>query len=477
MNKSTPIFLTLILAAGCVPAVDPEPIPIEQCDAVSYPSTTPATAPVSVVGDSFQDSDGRTVLLRGINVAGSSKVPDFMPITSAAMLDPLSDWGINTLRLIFTWEGFESTRCNFDETYLTYYEQVVEWAADRDMYVVVDFHQDAYSRYALEGCGEGFPLWSLSSMVSAATPDNGSACEDWGLMMSFSDDNKLLFDHFLEDREGVRGAFLDMIEAVSHRLSSHPNVIGYDILNEPWGNDAQLKSLFEDAALRIREHHPDAIIFVPAHALVSGFATNTMPKPGISNFAYSPHYYDPNTFFGTYSGTDVSVRLGTHLAKASAWSVPMFLGEFGVSPETADGDIYMENIYNWLDEQFVSSAQWDYEPNWDPVEKDGWNREDFSIADDMGQLRNNFVPRPYAQKTSGTPTFLSLTANGLTYQWNNSPAAGAAGTTEIFIPAGYDTGKSLTVISASATGCSISGQLISCQIDDAGPITITLLNP
>lgn len=49
MNKSIPIFLTLILAAGCLPADDP--IPIEQCDAVNYPSTTPAPALVSVVGD------------------------------------------------------------------------------------------------------------------------------------------------------------------------------------------------------------------------------------------------------------------------------------------------------------------------------------------------------------------------------------------------------------------------------------------
>jgi endoglycosylceramidase len=296
--------------------------------------------------------------------------------------------------------------------------------------------------------------------------------------MAFDQQNKTIWNSFHQNREGVRDAFLDMVEVVSHRLSVRPNVVGYDILNEPWGSDEEIRSLVEDAASVIRERHPEAILFVPAHALVSGLTDNTMDKPNFSNFAYAPHYYDPYVMLlEEYQGTDVSRRLDTHRQKAEEWGTPMFLGEFGATPHTTDVTAYIDAIYDWLDARFISSAHWNYEPNWDPVDKDGWNTEDFSIVDDTGALRANFVPRPYPAKTAGVPRAFSLDENGISYRWTNAPAAGDAGTTEIFLPASYAEDKTLTVDSPSATGCAVKERILSCKIADPGNVTITLTRP
>ena len=54
--------------------------------------------------------------------------------------------------------------------------------------MIIDFHQDAFSRFAVSGCGEGFPAWALPPAVKPATPDNGPACAQWAYKMTFDPD-------------------------------------------------------------------------------------------------------------------------------------------------------------------------------------------------------------------------------------------------------------------------------------------------
>ena len=137
-----------------------------------------ASSELRVDGSRFADGAGRTVILRGVGVGGNAKVPPFQAITSTSQLDPLPGWGVNAVRLLFTWEAYEPTNGGYDASYLSYITGVVDDAWKRGIYVVVDFHQDAYSRYALGGCGEGFPSWALPPTVTPAKPDNGTACAD-----------------------------------------------------------------------------------------------------------------------------------------------------------------------------------------------------------------------------------------------------------------------------------------------------------
>src|SRR5262249_5285215 len=112
-----------------------------------------------------------------------------------------------------------------------------------------------FSRYTLGGCGEGFPHWALSKSITPSTPLNTKDCSGWGLKLFTDGDMKKCFDDFYADTDQVRSRFITMLSLVSTRLADHPAVIGYDILNEPVGDEkTQLAPLYEDGekALRAR---------------------------------------------------------------------------------------------------------------------------------------------------------------------------------------------------------------------------------
>src|SRR5439155_19490463 len=121
--------------------------------------------PLHVEGGRFTDAKGATVILRGVNIAGDSKVPPFRPVRPE-VFDALPAWGLNVARLLFTWEAYEPQPGQYDDSYLDYYRTAVEAAWARGVYVVVDFHQDGFSRWLVSGCGEGFPKWAIPPEVT-----------------------------------------------------------------------------------------------------------------------------------------------------------------------------------------------------------------------------------------------------------------------------------------------------------------------
>ena len=133
----------------------------------------------------FVDTENRVVMLRGVNLGGSSKVPVIpdgstylkegffdhrnvtfpedhfhsrkpMSITSA-----LKAWGFNCLRFLITWEAVEHAGPGiYDEDYLDYLYQVVKKAGEYGFYVFIDPHQDVWSRFS---GGDGAPGWTLEA--------------------------------------------------------------------------------------------------------------------------------------------------------------------------------------------------------------------------------------------------------------------------------------------------------------------------
>jgi len=214
-------FCWALCAAATVPASA-----AETCAPVSYGVPQPTPAPLRAEGSYLKDRTGRVVLLRGVNATGDAKVPPFRPLNSPTLLAPLPGWGLNTLRLLFNWEAFEPTRCHYDDSYLAYYEQVASAAEALGLYVIVDFHQDAYSRFSLGGCGEGFPSWSVASTIALQIPRNDGGCSGWGASMLFDTSHHATWSAFHKDTEGARTRYVAMVRAVADRMSRHANVVG-----------------------------------------------------------------------------------------------------------------------------------------------------------------------------------------------------------------------------------------------------------
>lgn len=471
---------TLSLAAAALMAVAfaTPASAVDNCPTPSYGTQHATPAPLHADGNYFKDAAGRVVLLRGVNATGDAKVPPFRTLLDATKLDALPGWGLNTVRLLFTWEAFEPTRCNYDNSYLDYYEQVVNAAEARGLNVIVDFHQDAYSRYSLGGCGEGFPSWAVHSSIGLQTPKNDSSCSGWGANMIFDTSHHATWSEFHKDSEGAKTRYVAMVRAVADRMSQHRNVIGYELINEPWGTDSELKNLFESVGAAIRERDPERILFVPPHALVSsGAPANNIPKLSFSNVVYAPHFYDPSVVtLGAWLGNSPSGPLNKMLNKSKSWNAPMLLGEYGANHSVSNVTNYIEALYTWLDANFVSGTQWNYTANWTTAKKDGWNAEDLSIVDGNGQLRPKlFKPRPYPQQTAGTPVSFKRTSKGFTYSWNQNPALGE---TVFFLPSGYDSGKYINYNGTQAAiSCSVNGQKMTCLGTQAGKASVTLTAP
>lgn len=471
MRRASSSLLSLLLAAlaGLAPAV-----------ALASPE-------LRVEGTWFRDADGAAVLLRGVNVAGDSKVPPFRPIDSPEQLDPLVTWGMNTVRLLFNWEAYEPEPGQYDARYLDDYAGVAEAAWSRGLYVIVDFHQDGYSRYALGGCGEGFPEWALPPTVTPHAPDNGAACKGWGAAMLSDADLPAIWSAFYDDTYGARTAYLKMLGLVATRLRSNPGVVGYDLLNEPGGDEAtQIGPFYEAAAAALRAVDASAILFVSPGALTSTGMDTKLPRPAFSNYAYAPHYYDALVFLiGAWNGNEAVAPFEQMRARAASWGVPLLLGEFGAPPATDGVAGYLDMLYRQLDDGFHSGTQWVYTPGWTDAAKDGWNQEDFSIVDGKGRLRANFRPRPYPRRVAGTPTAFSVpedrddsdedggvTDGVVTLSWQHDPAAGA---TVLYLPEDLFGGAPMSVLVSGDLSCTRDGRLLSCTSTTAGAKTVRVV--
>ncbi|MCB1156273.1 MAG: cellulase family glycosylhydrolase [Leptospiraceae bacterium] len=143
---------------------------------------------LSCDGQYFRDSNGNVILFRGINLAGSSKVPlkpdgtthfdqtvsfqNHREVSFVGRPFPLSEaeehfkrlksWGFNLFRLLVPWEALEHGGPGvYDEEYYEYILSICQLAGSYGFYVFIDPHQDVWSRFT---GGDGAPGWTLETV-------------------------------------------------------------------------------------------------------------------------------------------------------------------------------------------------------------------------------------------------------------------------------------------------------------------------
>ncbi|MEM7737398.1 MAG: cellulase family glycosylhydrolase [Deinococcota bacterium] len=243
-------------------------------------SSLPASPKLIVTdGLSFKDAKQRTVILRGVNLGGNSKSPqghgghireDFFNHRDVSFVGkpvPLDDadvhfarlraWGVRLLRLVITWEAVEHAGPGqYDTAFLEYLQTLVAKAGDYGLMVIVDPHQDVWSRFS---GGDGAPSWTLElagfNMQNFA--ETGAATVQqthrgtFPKMIWLTNYSKLatatMFTLFFAGRNfapktQVNGKSLqDVLQThyinafcqVAERLKTMPHVLGYGTLNEP----------------------------------------------------------------------------------------------------------------------------------------------------------------------------------------------------------------------------------------------------
>ena len=441
--------------------------------------------PLRVEGRRFVDPAGRVVLLRGVNLSGDSKVPPFRPIDDPAQLDPLPGMGFNAVRLQFIWEAYEPEPGHYDESYLARMVAVAGDCHARGLYVVVDIHQDGFSRFSAHGCGAGFPSWAVSPRAGLDDPDNGCRCKEWFVKL-VTDPGFFKSAHdFYADAYGARTRFLAMLGRIASAFAACPGVVGYDLLNEPWADEAgELDPLHEDEAVAIRARHPSAILFVAGHASTGSGLQTRLPRPRFANFAYAPHYYMPLAMLRkAWDGNarPIDRAFATMEGKAAEWGVPLFVGEYGIGAEAKRGGDYVAAVLDDLDAVLGSGAQWCYTPHWTPERRDGWNMEDFSIVDDHLRPRPNVRPRPRPLKVAREPTRDHFQPPGplparLEFSWD---AVADRGATELIGPSSlFPPNSTLDIVPPPPHAPATSPrQLLLIRVPIDGPARVALTSP
>jgi len=220
-------------------------------------------------------------MLRGVNLSGATKVPyepdgatyrlarffDHRNVSFVGRPFPLEEadehygrlkhWGLTTLRFLITWEAIEHSGPGiYDKAYLDYLEAVVRKAAEYDLRLFIDPHQDVWSRFS---GGDGAPGWTLEAAgfnlenlhPTGAAIVHAMMGSDYPRMIWGTNNNKLaaatmftLFfagntyaPHTLVDGQPIQdylqSHYIASVQQVAKRLNGMAHVIGYDSLNEP----------------------------------------------------------------------------------------------------------------------------------------------------------------------------------------------------------------------------------------------------
>lgn len=379
----------------------------------------PRFTPLDVEAGQFQDADGRAVMLRGVNarVEGVFDVTfddgrialEDIPELTAADCQRMRTLGLNVLRLPINWSGIEPDRDAYDEAYLEMVDAAVDCAGDAGVFVLLDMHQDAYSKHIGE---DGAPLWAIIPEPEMLLE---GPLEDLEARRTSRQVTEAFESFFaLGDPHGLQAEFIDAFAHMAARYAEHPMVIGFEIFNEPQATADELYAFQFAAAERIREVAPAKLVFFEPPVIrnftdFQPLSSEPFPVPGA---VYAPHVYtlafrDPNDELATLDKERLRASLENARAEAIAWDTPLFIGEFGIGPEQTNYELYLRYQYELQDEYLASSAFWlwkeDSQGRWGLYDHDqtsGWSERPDMIA---------AVSRPYAERIAGTPVAMAWT--------------------------------------------------------------------
>ena len=503
------------------------------------------------------DPDGRTVVLRGVNVVGveddfyttptgtepgpapvfpidpsaydgtcpamthrageapvcevQAGLPEYAQSTDPGSRNDLAQMralGFDFIRLAVSWSQLEPTPGRYSRTYLDRIAQVVGWAREQGIYVLLDMHQDAYSRFTPDtgpvdappllgpteessNHADGAPSWAvLADGVPAEAP---------GGVAEFNSYVEAAFTSFWLDRvppvaqgqapgPGLQDHYIGAMAALADRFRGDSTVVGYEIMNEP------LPGFIPPAAFSTTELYPFYARVVSAltgtggayrdlgtHVRRQSFFFEPMavrnledapdqvavPFSSYPNLVYAPHTYTHVFTADAEAGVPpqespypVSYDQAYQVADAEARSMHAALisGEYGNS--AGEDDVVLRGETAAQDTAMVGSTLWAWKGSCaagTPVRLcyDIWSvyagDPATPPAQNLGLIptRVKYLSRIYPMATAGTLDSFGFDPDHGTFTMT-ATAEGSGPPTVIFVPAG-SSGK-VTVRGAARLG-------------------------
>ena len=412
-------------------------------------------------GDWLVDSQNRVVILHGVNAVWKQApyvAPDSVDGFTAADADWLATHGFNAVRLGVLFAGVMPRPHVVDTAYLDKIDRVVKLLAARNIYILLDFHQDLFNeRYK----GEGFPDWTtqpshLDGLARAGFPLNYFTPSASGAF------DRLWSADSLQD--DYRAAWI----AVAARWSKQDHLMGYDLINEPWPGShwpacagpqgcsrfesEQLQALYEHVLGGIRSVDTGNIVWMEPQILFDFGAASHLGERPVADRQLGLSWHDyclPETLLqatglkklSTCGALEQHVFSNARAASRRLGSASL-MSEFGASDDLLDTN----RVVALADRNLGSWMVWSYK-NWgDPTtQAQGSGAQSLFARDaDLGsakQAKLAILERPYPQAVAGTPQGFAYDSASNSFSLDYSTtrpdgsSAPAGQLTEIYVPA------------------------------------------
>lgn len=376
----------------------------------------------------FRDSENRIVMYRGICVANTAKTaPDFLPWQTKEDFARLKEWGFNLVRYQVFWAAIEPEEGLINDAYLDATAERIQWLRDLGVDVFLDVHQDLY---AAKFSGNGFPAWTIHDSnvpFHLRSPWNANYLEP-AVLASYA---------YFWNSEELQAKYIAMLERLLHRFGEFPNVIGVDVMNEPFPGlnlsfeSKQLSPFYEKTLAMWRESKTAVrLFFEPMMFNSAGIPTMLSFKPD-AGCVFAPHYYGPLVHEGApYTALSrmwMALVFKQRVRDAQRFGTPLVFGEFGIAADVRGYLRYLDDFANLADRY---GAAWTY------YSFDKSDQESFGILDEQGRdtERAAHLVRPYAQRIAGERPEMRLCEKSFDVSYD---AGSSDAPSVVFVPSRY----------------------------------------
>jgi endoglycosylceramidase len=348
------------------------------------------------------------LLFRGVNV----KVPGIFDVTFDDGRAPnetiapfteedmarLETLGLDVVRLPINWSALEPQPEAYSEAFLKGVDAFLDLAWQHHIHVLIDMHQDAYSKEIGE---DGAPRWAIvpaPAMVLGGPYDDARRLSAPVLAAGFS----FFDDKLASDGRSLQQAFIAAAQTMVARWAPHPALLGYEAFNEPVVLDQHkldaFHTRFADGVHAIDADAP--VLFEPVATRNQTDQTKLASAPWSSGpGAYAPHistgWFSQPDQHGWASENPASLEASmVHAeAEAAAWNTPMFVTEYGCDQSVDRGPKWIDAELDLQDRFLASSTMWVFREagTWSLSSNDRVEREATARA----------LARPYPRAVAG----------------------------------------------------------------------------
>ncbi len=376
------VVLSLLGASACAKE-GASPVDAEGDVAVPDPF---ALTYLHVADGALVDETGRQWLLRGVNAKyehlfdvtfddGRTR-NEGLPEFAAWDAPETARLGYNFVRLAITWSGLEAVEGQFDPGFLTLLDQVVDAYAAAGVYVLIDFHQDAWSKEIGE---DGAPYWAIvppppEKLGGPLFPEAGLQCPCGDLNARRASPVTLnAFKSFFLNKEGIRDRFVPAWQLVAARYADRRGVVGFEAMNEPIAfhvgdGFTPLDDFHVAMAAALRQVNPHHAYFLEPENGYRAVKCASKPRPEPfpdPNVVYSPHGYlgacqglpkDMVTYDDHVQG--LAPVFDAMIQEAATYGAATVINEYWLQMGNDGMFAFMDAFVRLADERNVGLAHW-----------------------------------------------------------------------------------------------------------------------